>query len=1333
MEPRQPTVSKYDNDVTILYKYALYYGHPISYIVKVTDEQNNFTYRSIEDVILEGIQSQRTLAVIYADLIDLNPKLNVDMMKRAFISLTQVLSNQGNNDLVSAVLASIVELNKIANIPETTINMSVRNIIFIYEDIDEKYKKSVIRDLKIAENIYSMQDDYDNVMSKPQRLLPTTVSHNSAIFSFVPKVIMEDGSIVSISKRLGYYIYNSILLSEHICYAQYNDDEGNRIPKIYKSNRLDVKPKYSSMAAPKDQTQKSNTIYMTLWLGNEEDDFYSSPKESFHTMILSLETGQLTVNIPFNIRGNKTENERVSISYIQAALPKLQLGVKTEIKVRADTQFIPLYQPYIPGQQLTLPTTKQIEMVEYLFHHLCLLNGSFSPVLYVEETGKSLPFKKRLDLHYRSPYTDIDEAETPTKDNYISNSASVSFTLSIRKVGITENIQTATPTGLVPVTMQDGYSYIHINITKADSREVIDEFLRYIHPILLIYWEYYNKEREDIMSFYNYFIEDNQTLDEAKRSIKLDKEMRKGKSGKVKSGTILSELYNDYSDVFGGSYSIKCQNKYVVPFKSKQEADQFTQQTFRHAGQVHNRSYLPFPAPPEKTMFYFSCPGDTYPYPGVRRNNTGHNEEKYPFVPCCFASDQTQKESKYKQYYLGQGKGPKKKTQDRLKRNAILEYERIGALPISIDNILSQYSENVGQMNRLGLPRSTSSFLHAVLYAIDDPEYKTMKDDESREAYVVKIRRHISTIVNPECMKQEFYDVDRDTVKKELGDSSIPMDPSLFYRAIEEAYDVNIYTFSTATKSNEDPGKIEIPRNKHFHTRPARPYRRTIIIFKHMGSETAALKYHQCDLVIDRNKWDEGLEDEEIDDTTIFDDSMTDICQGTLENSMRTVTWLMPDLSAYYNMYNAVDYLSLFKDTCRSQYIDSNGKARALSFQYTMYGYKSPIDVTVMIPPSQPLNLPHTSVLHTVPVNVALSIFNNPTHVTRQDNRTTGVWFAIVGIDSGIYIRTTGDDPKLFSLPEGKPDPLQVADTSVIHEITKMKKQLSFLMQLIGWVFDMGRNTIRRSDYSDYDGYTDAFFNMYVTWPGVDPSISNLDDDKVYDFSGLKNNLLPIGGDIDSVAISFIKTHIPHMIHRSSDGREKIVMTTDDLMEKVKYQMNTYLLNTFGVPELEIQDQIKNYYILPSDYTQQLYVETFTSVDNLEEWIQSNYVSDETKFTIHTKLDLSMSLTTEPYMYKDLDGNLFIIQNTYSTKIGSAAQIAEEWKFTRVNLGPAAKPQTKRDIRSKIIFGISSDGNLIPIQDDTNGSEEYIRLIFYGTNENWLSGQGGRYGAILDL
>lgn len=151
--------------------------------------------------------------------------------------------------------------------------------------------------------------------------------------------------------------------------------------------------------------------------------------------------------------------------------------------------------------------------------------------------------------------------------------------------------------------------------------------------------------------------------------------------------------------------------------------------------------------------------------------------------------------------------------------NKVLQPERLGEIKTRIAMLLSE------DYKRLGMPASTSSFLHCLFYAI---HHRYATEDE-----ITAERMRMSDTVLPEVCKQERYDATTTEITSDIRDvTNYVLDPYSDYRMLEEYYNVTIYTFASHPETGEPV--LEVPRNKHFH---ARRYdispRKLVFVYKH--------------------------------------------------------------------------------------------------------------------------------------------------------------------------------------------------------------------------------------------------------------------------------------------------------------------------------------------------------------------------------------------------------------------------------------------------------------------------------------------------------------------
>ena len=144
-----------------------------------------------------------------------------------------------------------------------------------------------------------------------------------------------------------------------------------------------------------------------------------------------------------------------------------------------------------------------------------------------------------------------------------------------------------------------------------------------------------------------------------------------------------------------------------------------------------------------------------------------------------------------------------------------------GDLDKQIKYILNNYNKLDNHFTIYNVINDKNSLLHCVCSALQQVDYLHSKDKSS---YVEQLLTTISNKTNFGLLKQELYDKDVDTIKT-MFLNNVFLDPKLYYRALEEYFDINIYVF-------ESENILDIPRFRQFHTRPLRLNRKTILIYK---------------------------------------------------------------------------------------------------------------------------------------------------------------------------------------------------------------------------------------------------------------------------------------------------------------------------------------------------------------------------------------------------------------------------------------------------------------------------------------------------------------------
>jgi len=166
---------------------------------------------------------------------------------------------------------------------------------------------------------------------------------------------------------------------------------------------------------------------------------------------------------------------------------------------------------------------------------------------------------------------------------------------------------------------------------------------------------------------------------------------------------------------------------------------------------------------------------------------------------------------------------------------------------------------------------------------------------------------------------------------------------------------------------------------------------------------------------------------------------------------------------------------------------------------------------------------------------------------------------------------------------------------------------------------------------------------------------------------------------------------------------------------------------------LRYKDSIDNYYETESDFTSVPNSKLFMNEKDLKSWLSSLKSSQNYSkyFNIRDKIEIAMGFSLDPYMYKDDDGKVYIIQNVVGGLKSKALTIANNWYTNKVNLGSDPEPSQTTPIH--MIYGISPASKLIPIEDQTRGSNIFLSLLYYGSQSDKMAGKDGRYGAILEI
>ncbi len=802
---RGPMITPFDDNNTILLKWAGYLASPIKYMYLVpgtTQKEYNSLFLFIQQHNKNGL-SLDTLskAIENASGLDPLPWLSVDILMLYIITKGKPLGEL------------FQEVNLFQKINEDTEFMNVQSLGDVVVKWWESYNNyfSHVRDE--LEQIRSREDELTKLAEDP--IFGSNIFLRRVTLYSNPRLRTRNGER-DITVDDGQDIFNYARVNPTIPFIKYNEKfnvatvegslSGNTIEsrsliKLYRENELDdfgsstrrSEVDYDSFIYPSSQSKNINMIYFRLWAGVGR--FAEMTKELMFKGSYNLKTNHLEVQSP--IKENYSNLD--TINRITKTFP-IALGVVKEREVSGD--FF-LYGSFQKNTGLNNPRNLGLKGFEFdnptlLFSILNMpLVNSY---LYIDETLTGYPDRKTIKIYFKSPTTIFaDRDEDPEVLKEISNRLigpvdrhflkyQAVVTLTQIYADGTEIITITDPTpikGNNPIsrqlTLPVKHPYIRVNISKASSEEAAKKFSIVFNLLM----KKYQTIRPGIANGMKNVIQSPllEKLLKQKQKIKIVLTGKRKQEENIdilleQGATTIDELKKIAKDIFLPNYARNnCQkpNRPIIPPRG--EIENIKTQTFvfknakKKTMETYNRQVMeypplnPFGKPrdannPIKRVYHFVCPNTKkYPFPGVKENKLA-NKDIYPYVPCCYGTDQMKpgNDSDYDWYYRGKKKRRSKRTKGKLKTNKILDPGREGILDDEIATIISKYDTTpdvqpglpilagnlkTGTFFRRGVVRSPNSLIHCVLDALDYPEYINAPDVKSKENLVVSVRKSL--------------------------------------------------------------------------------------------------------------------------------------------------------------------------------------------------------------------------------------------------------------------------------------------------------------------------------------------------------------------------------------------------------------------------------------------------------------------------------------------------------------------------------------------------------------------------------------------------------------
>lgn len=1265
---------------------------------------------------------------------------------------------------------------------------------------------------KIAEKIYEYQSSIADQADIPFQRSPIYRKSESVTYDVF---LIEEDEKVEVDPIDGFLFFNGSHLSENLPYLQYNTmkrgSEKNYY-KVFRGESVDKEPVYKNIiVSPDEKVSTRDVILMKVWfnhpLSKKYEYMHLAPASAFVTVSLSLRDGTLSFEIPhvknvensmekyiesvesdseINDYGVRTISEWVILDAIYKAFPpgvllenRREEGVKAEIMIYgADVD----------------PTTLAYELS---------FNELFRQFLYIEESTHPQSLKTQLSVRY-APYP-IEEPLVPSaiKDNELvtKRGLSAAITQHYSKVGSAHEVYDPETRVTKRIPFLPLTPYISLSISRTSNIKAIEEFLSVFTLLLPIYMS----NKPAIKAFYEDFLTKREYNSLFPKIRVEPKELQKK--------SVLIDLVDIIPEMAKKGYTRQALKSHQPRAIVRDAIEEWVSQTFKYQNKVYHKEVLPYPKPKsmgsgsivlveykddavmarvlkddgeivwipfkdvdidyEEPSAWIVCPNNKNPFVGVKKNVSEKSMRQFPYMPHCYGLHGTSIEhkpsvSKYQKYYLGyKSKKSKSKASNILKTNKILKPGQKGRLASTdIEEILNQYPSKVDGSTflRFGIPKSPNSLLHSVLTALVDPIYMSYESVEEKEEYVVKVRKHIASRVYPGLLKQELYDRSLDEIFDVMCNGEAFLDPSVFYRALEVVFNINIYVYGyTSEKVDKKAGEGEmvIPRSKIYHTQPYRALP-TILIVRNWGSATDVLEYPQSELIIEEIKGRKA--------TMVFSEEMGKINYDVMQQTASVMMWKIDtnnNLQIRKNLYDpdiedytVPDYNAIIGGNGKYQIIDDYGKMRGLIFDHDLSQR-----VTMLIEPSQPINLPLTTKerlrscddknddgemyfpeeVEDFPlcdVDVAVDIFGIPiSRTSTSDGMTSGLWFG-EGVSVYVPINPTSE---YSDIPIGDSNPFESGYDISVMRLDKMKKDLDLVQQVLWWVYLNYKYPLEPS-LEDEDKTFMNFVESYLTSDEFDG-----DSAFYYNLDGI-GRIFPEVDNVEEALDSIeeqIKEHfedndITDFHPLVSDG--KMVFYNANFMQKIVRWLNEKVQRVSGLedtkPEVVMKPlTIENYYTSSKDFQLQNFVTVFVGKDEFRKWLHTISTSNQ-MHKIYRTITSQLALSTEPFIYQDKkDDKIYYIQNVLGGSKERAMAASKLWESSKRNSGWQTPPTNSKyphviygeTINGLVVLENNIDQNVevhhkIPvIFSSVSKSSQYLRVLQYNIHET------PKYAAMLEL
>nr|QBK90420.1 MAG: early transcription factor large subunit-like protein [Pithovirus LCPAC103] len=1081
-------------------------------------------------------------------------------------------------------------------------------------------------------------------------------------------------------EEFGITIFNKSITSSDVPLIQYNDVKGFNIEnQLYRLYRGQVTGTIDYSKLISGSTQRLRSLYYRIFTGSGRR---ARSAGSYETIEYRVPEGKLLLTETMADAGRPGSKEHLIDKFTESNGVRVFVDPSRGI-IDSIRGWFNIYHAKI---------------VDVFFLDMVTTLSEFFNFVYMDESLVIYPNKNNLTLRT----TQVSEVLKSgglqeVLDNFegeIAPPVRVTIKLENIETGLSYPVLVATTDTIRPIDITDKVPYyLKVSFTKVSSDQMVLD-LRYLLLRLIAFYE--TQEPRVKQEYSQYF--GNLELRGIDKPIKA--------RGKPKPLTLLKDYDRRISRERGvpilivKMYARSCEDKKKPTAIDKQDIiKELTAdgQTIYRWTKNPTLQVLPFPNLIDPYWF-FVCEHIDDPHPGVKISELP-NKKAYPFSPCCYTKNvMTLENSNWANYVRGRRSIIKypQNVETKILTRADIKPGRFSVIDDDLRSVLRQIVDD--GYYRYGSPIGPNSLLHAVLAAVDE-RYRAIETLDNLESYTAGIRFAIASSIDPMIMAQETFDMADSSRYQNLADPETYLDPDLYYRALEEYFDVNIYVFT--------PEKIAVPRYRLFQVRYYRPTRPTILIYKHLGTNPSMLNFPQSELIVASPEKRDKISIFSV--TRMFTEEMTKGIHLMYVNVLRNISWDVETpvkvLQPRQNLYNQIDYQQLIADIggqIQAQVIDDLGKTRIVQFVITKA--TDTVSMIMYIVPGQPANVGNIQtedLFEGLPsVQQVTSLLKPPNSIAVNDGQIVGFWYHILDVNNALFLPvkpiaiTSGI---LAETPEGPPSLVQPLINSRYLRLQKLKRTVHIYLQLLLLAF---------SKYTS--GGLEAFIDEYLV---LEPVASELDSAAIYDFSSLIAagiRWLPEFTDFGD-AMLYIANKAPTVL--TADGKFRAY--SQKFLAGLEYFLKDYIKtmpdDQKGQPRL-----LRGVLTQESDFSRRADEIIFMGRETIDSWIELVTSADYEHIQIHKQVIIGETdVKRTPQLYGSPDGKIYLLQTTYLGTLRAAIQIGYSWQINKINIGYKAKEYQETSFPAYKIYFVGTDGLLRVQKDESRGETEYLRVVNY--------------------